>query len=243
MESKEQVARTVRDFVLHPLVSSRPTIPTQDDNIDHIFRDLAKAFNKATSSKGHVKFLTAVDDIFTAYRAECAETHRIPEKTELTYLAGSFSKMTKGRISKEQISQARSIFGRFLCYRDQDESARRKRQNGEEYEGLTTDCHCTGTVQTPCEFFACLNVAEMEFISGFGNIYDDIAEPCIGFVIDTTGSMQVEIEAARSVVLQFMRSQADATTCYLLVPFNDNAGSRALHNLEVYQQGAHYNVK
>ena len=56
---------------------------------------------------------------------------------------------------------------------------------------------------------------------GFGQIVDFENEPCIGFALDTTASMAAEIAAAQRVIRTFLRSQADATTCYIFVPFND----------------------
>ncbi len=82
------------------------------------------------------------------------------------------------------------------------------------------DCECPEIVTRPCEFFACLNPSEVKFIIGFGGIIGR-NEPCIGFVIDTTGSMVEEIAATKRVILTFMASQAEATECYILVPFND----------------------
>ena len=39
--------------------------------------------------------------------------------------------------------------------------------------------------------------------------------------MDATESTSEEIAVARRVILQFIKSQADSTVCYLLVPFND----------------------
>ena len=43
------------------------------------------------------------------------------------------------------------------------------------------------------------------------------------FVIDTTGSMAGEIDAAKQIILNFLASEDNAgeLQCYVLVPFND----------------------
>ena len=45
---------------------------------------------------------------------------------------------------------------------------------------------------------------------------------CLGFAVDTTGSMSNEINATKQVVLSFLQSEEDISTlCYVLIPFND----------------------
>lgn len=137
-------------------------------------------------------------------------------------MAASFREATRRltRIPEERLAEARSIYGRFLCYDERTSTTRRKRQD----IYLPSQCDCPATVTEPCHFFACLDVAVIQFIAGFGNSrgQSGFDSPCIGFIVDTTGSMEAEIAAARDIILQFMRSQADSTYCYVLVPFNDH---------------------
>ena len=224
---REEVVSTLRDTLslFQPTPATRgPARP--DDNIDTVYRDFASVFNRSTSTEGRDRFITAVDEIFSAYRAECAELPSVP--VDFTQLANSFRALTRrlNTITAENITQARAIYGRFLCYNEREESSsglKRKRQTGSFI--ATSSCTrqaCPAIVTNPCQFFACLSVSVFEYIAGFGNVIDDDDDyPCIGFVVDTTGSMSDEIAAARRVILQVMRSQADSTVCYLLVPFND----------------------
>ena len=79
--------------------------------------------------------------------------------------------------------------------------------------GITGDIICT------CEFFKCLDPGDaFKSILGF-----DMDEECLAFVIDTTGSMSGEIDAAKEITLNFLRSEEEIGVlgCYVLVPFND----------------------
>ena len=79
--------------------------------------------------------------------------------------------------------------------------------------GITSDIFCT------CEFFECLDPDDI-FVSILGF---DSDEECLAFVIDTTGSMSGEIDAAKEITLNFLRSEEEIgdAGCYVLVPFND----------------------
>ena len=58
-----------------------------------------------------------------------------------------------------------------------------------------------------------------------GFIKDDLQ--CLAFVVDTTGSMYNEIEAAQEVIQSFIRSEEELNVvgCYILMPFNDYGGT------------------
>lgn len=203
-----------------PMRSSSIPIGGRED-IDDIYRDFARRFNLNVSSSGYDRFVAAVDEIYAAYRNECTHTIGIPSGEDLALLTATFREMMSQlhRIPEERLAQARSIYGKFLCYNERAEPPATTRR-GKRQTNLPTRCSCPAIVTQPCEFFACLNVSVVKFIAGFGNTFGDLA--CIGFIVDTTGSMWEEITAARRIILQFMRSQADSTFCYVLVPFNDH---------------------
>lgn len=193
-----------------------------------------------------------MDEIYATYSEECSGAVDIPDHDRINKLAESFHELTRGlnTISAERLTQARSIYSKFICYNERGNVLVRARRQIDPvsveitigYLPVTTDavtietppgsdataecfnateCVCpeNNNITEPCHFFACLTVSETKFICGFGN--DISEEPCIGFLVDTSGSMREEIAAARRVILQFMKSQANSSVCYLLVSFND----------------------
>lgn len=221
-EDRERLVRNIRNLL--PLNISESGTSDGGD-IDRVYRDLAQTFNRNTSSKGHDRFVAAVDEIFVAYRDECADVTGVPTREDITNLAASFREVKRTLNRAESLTRARSIYGRFLCYNELTELHPTGRAKRQAFIGLPSACvdhGCPELITEPCHFFACLDVSDVVHITGFGNTYESFdSNPCIAFIVDTTGSMAVEIAAARRVVLQFMRSQADSTSCYLLVPFND----------------------
>lgn len=214
-EEKEQVVETIRNllpFELPEPTSSGPESSTSTQ----VYEQLAEFYEESPSTEGHNEFADAIDEIYTAYSMECSESASdIPETADIISLAAIFNELTMGlnSIRKENLTRARDIYGKFLCLQEKAGDSRRKRD--------TSKCDCPESgVSQPCHFFACLEEPVTKFIMGFGNSLAE--QPCIGFIIDTTGSMSAEIAAARRVILQFIKSQADSTWCYLLVPFNDH---------------------
>lgn len=225
MAERVHVARNMRNMLLMNISGTN----VSEEDISNIYEEMAQAFNRNTSATGHDKFVAAIDEIFAAYREECGDRGSMPERVELNNLATAFKRAMSALSQPGKLAQARSIYGRFLCYKNRTRpptagpTSRTKRQDYEDF--LPTSCpdfDCNETVTKPCHFFRCLLMLEVQYIAGFGNVFtSDSSFPCIGFVVDTTGSMGAEIEAARNVILEFMSAQADSTVCYILVPFND----------------------
>ena len=217
-EEKEKVVEAIVNVLPFDL-----PVPKSDSSSQLAYEKLAKHFKQTPSAKGQNEFRAAVDEIYTSYTSECVgDSGDVPGTNDILVLAATFRELTRGlnSIRRDNLTQARDIYGKFLCYEEKRGGARRKRQSADAYN-TPTECECPESgVTEPCHFFACLNVSVIKFISGFGN--SKFEQPCIGFIIDTTGSMWNEIEAARRVILQFIKSQADSTDCYLLVPFNDH---------------------
>ena len=78
---------------------------------------------------------------------------------------------------------------------------RRMRRQDSTCPDSREECKCpeTAIIRCTCEFFACIDrndrltpILGIELDTGVGN-------PCLAFVVDTTGSMATEIEAAVSV--------------------------------------------
>ena len=79
-------------------------------------------------------------------------------------------------------------------------------------------------------FYACIGPGDIQPIFGIGpdvNIYNEnnqltvVSKRCVGFVVDTSGSMGAEISEVRSNIKNFVASEQDLPACYVLVDFND----------------------
>ena len=215
---KEDKERVLENIVLPFKISTT----NEGGQSEQVYEELAHVFNWSVSTEGHDKFVAAVDEIYTAYTTMCEGITDAPGSEAIAGLAASFDEVTKGlnTISIESLSQARSIYGELLCYQEKQNTAGRKKRQDEVVP--PSECACPENITDTCHFFACLSVSVIEHIMGFG--YSELNEPCIGFLVDTSGSMRDEIAAAKRVIFQFIKSQANGTICYLLVPFNDFGG-------------------
>lgn len=84
----------------------------------------------------------------------------------------------------------------------------------------------SGTYISISVFYQCVDSHDLQPIFGFGPIVsagDDliVLKRCIGFVVDTTGSMSHEISYVRQLILNFVDSESTLPACYALVDFND----------------------
>ena len=216
-EDKERVLESI----VQELLPFKISTTNEGGQSELVYEELAHVFNRSASTEGHDKFVAAVDEIYTAYTTVCEGITDVPGSETIAGLAASFDEVTQGlsTISTESLSQARSIYGELLCYQEKQRTTRRKKRQDEVVS--PSECACPEELTEPCHFFACLRlrVSVIKHIMGFGN--SALGQPCIGFLVDTSGSMHDEIAAAKRVILQFIASQADSTVCYLLVPFND----------------------
>ena len=188
---------------------------------EQAYEELSQIFNLPTSTKRLANFRAAVDEINAAYAATCDGLDAAPRVSVLAELARNFRQLTirLNRISKENLARIRDIYGQFLCFEEkvQNRALERVKRQAEE------ECSCPMEITEICHFFACIDVRVTKYITGFAD--DVLGLPCIGFIVDTTGSMGNEIHDAQRVILQFMKSHKNSTVCYLLVPFNDYRSS------------------
>ena len=221
-KEKERVVEAITKLLpikLPPSSSPNPALSLFD-----AYEQLAEVLNSTATPDGFSHFSANVDEISTSYMMECSHLVKyIPGRYNVTALAATFTKSLSSET--RNLTKARSIYGRFLCYNERAQELKRQRIKRQEphkpLDPSTCDTPgCPTTIEEPCHFFNCLNVCDFGLFL-FGNVNDSENEPCIGFLIDTTGSMRDEIESAKVVILQFLKTQQDSAACYILVPFND----------------------
>ena len=221
-EEKEKTVETIAN-----LLPFEVTVSDDEDTSVQVYEKLAEIFSQDISPEGHDEFIAATDEINGAYVEECSRADS-SNRDDIADLKAKFNDLTHilNGLTPEKLTEARSLYGKALCYYEEDkEDIERVKRLADIYDFSTafspSVCDCPEVVSDPCEFFACITIPEVRFIMGFGQVLNSQHDPCIGFALDTTGSMKNETEAAKRVIRTFLRSQADATICYVLVPFND----------------------
>ena len=189
-----------------------------------IYTALTKEFEIEATEEGYGEFVEAVNQVTEAKKAACEGG--IINATDVPRLAREYSTFKDNVI--ENIVQLRDVFGKMLCIKEK-ESHEMRRKKRDSHCPDRSECVCPkatdGTILWDeivcvCEFFVCMD-PEQDLKPLLG-MYD-IAEgpPCLALVVDTTGSMSDEIEAAKEVINNFLRSEEEEPVCYALLPFND----------------------
>lgn len=196
-----------------------------------IYESLAESFDNRTSDVGFNEFLESLSEIAISETISCTYSSDFLDVSEL---ASNFANVTLSQVlAGESLRQIRIILGEILCA----ESMEKRSLTGVDCPSRG-DCICppdglSASIMCTCEIFACLDVEDhLGPIFGFSNV---VQEPCIAFVVDTTGSMAEEIAAIRTAIVNFLTSEGavNELRCYILVPFNDRG---SVDNSKYYTQ-------
>ena len=215
--------------IFNTTVYSHPNSTTEPVSvIEVVYTSLSEKFDVKPSETRFNSFVEAVTEISTIEEEACSgdavRSEDIPRL--VNEFKHAFSRPSRSR----DLAAIRSVYGKMLCIKRQvgSTSRRRKRETpGDPLELCPdgVDCECPpggldGDIVCPCQFFRCLDPDD-HLKPIFGFVADAIQ--CLAFVIDTTGSMETKISAAKKIILEFVRSEEDVGEwgCYMLVPFND----------------------
>ena len=199
------------------------------------YNALAESFDARPDVAGYNKFVEAVNEISLAQAEACNDPTFLPTIELISKLAAEFENATFG--PDVDLTKARSTFGKLFCLNTREENVgesvcRRRQANNDKCKDVTCskDALDEGLdkVGSIFEFFACLqsksreNIGQLGPVFGFASVIGSDDEH-LAFVIDITGSMAGEIEAAKQIILNFLASEDNAgeLQCYVLVPFND----------------------
>ena len=231
-EARYEVTITVIEAIAPAIlenITSRLDSNTSD-SLGIVYTVLAESFGFRVSESGFNEFTNAVDTISIAQDEACGSASTI-SANDAPRLIQEFQDDLERE--EQDLTLLRSLYGQLLCIDSGNinSPARKRRQSSCPQR---PDCTCpdggldAGIFSCSCEFFACLEGDEdvLRPILGFSNLESQ----CLAFVIDTTGSMSEEIEAARNIILNFVRSeeQIGVRGCYVLVPFNDIGPDNAM---------------
>ena len=185
-----------------------------------IYTALAEKFEIEATVEGYINFVEAVNQVTAAKKKAC-EGGSI-NATDVPRLARENGILKDNVI--ENIVQLREVFGKMLCIKEKESHEKKRRKR----DSHCLECKCPkkdgavlwDEIVCMCEFFACMDPKQdLKPMLGMYDIKDQL--PCLALVVDTTGSMWEEIEAAKEVIHNFLGSERDEPGCYALLPFND----------------------
>ena len=196
---------------------------TDEPPLKVAYRAIAKEFKVEATDEGYGNFAEAVSVVSEAKEVACEGGGSV-SAADVTRLAREYRTL-KENVQKN-IAQLRNIFGKMLCISERDNERRRRKRQESECP-TRDDCKCPTSgvfgVNCVCEFFTCLDPDDdLRPILGLYDIdLGDLGFPCLALVVDTTGSMGEEIDAAKVVIRNFLSSEEDGPGCYILQRFND----------------------
>ena len=187
-----------------------------------IYAAIVEEFEVEATDEGFSNFTAAITEITEAKTAACEGEDSVSE-ADIPRLGREYRAL-RGDIERN-IARIRDIFGKMLCLSDKGHEERRRKRQGFTCPEYGDPCSCPPEEEIicVCEFFACLSAEDdIMPILGIADVYvDDMGYPCLAIAVDTTGSMWQEIAAAKEVIRNFLSSEKDGPSCYVLQPFND----------------------
>lgn len=208
----KEVINIVQSTVLQVPIES-----LQDGGTDSttLYLAITAAHNVTTSEQGFTNFVEAMDTITDAYLTACygLETDK-PSLEDAPDLLNTFLTLLTNH---SNITMMRQLYGKLLCLNDFTNSDRRKRNAA---------CANVPDVKS---LYDCLDPEEIGcifYLKSYCNNADpsDLKEAinCIGFIVDTSGSMGEEIAAVRDIVYYLIAAHENRLTlCYILVTFSN----------------------
>lgn len=207
-------------------LNTASTHVSEDPDLRNIYTAIAKHFGRTASEAGYKRFLEAVNEVSVAKMEAC--NNRSPDHSNRSQLLQEFAIAYQLEDKSSQHS-VRSRFGKLLCHDSTEQSRVRRDTLSLDVDSRKCECPPGGINGTDwskfesCDFYACLTDGQIFQRIFFTDEYKLIDYQCLAFVIDTTGSMSQEVNTAKRVILDFVRSEQEIGVdgCYILVPFND----------------------
>ena len=186
------------------------------------YAGITKKLKVEATEEGLSNFTEAVTRIADAKEAECASSGAVG--TEAIARLGAEFKSLSGDVVKN-VDEIRDIFGKMLCLSEKTRRVMRWKRQG-SCPDSRGPCTCPSVVTCTCHFFACIDPGDiLKPILGI-DLDTGVGNPSLAFVVDTTNSMTREINSAKAVVNDYMRSEGAGPQCYVLQPFNDLRNGR-----------------
>ena len=199
-----------------------PASNPDDSMLRSLYESLAESFDNLTSATGFSNFIEAVNEIALAEAIACSSS----ELLNVSELASDFANSLSLNITDESLRETRITLGEILCAESMEQSSLSDMECPSRGNCVCPPEGIGITISCTCQFFACLETEldRLGPVFGFSNFSSPASQgTCIAFIVDTTGSKADEIDAVRTVIEDFLRSEeaSNELRCYILVPFND----------------------
>lgn len=216
-----------------------PGLPTNranegPSNTTALYVALTASLNITATAEGLSNFSMVLDVITDSYFKSCYGS--VDERPTIEESQAILNEFVTILDNQTDYTRAREIFGRLLCLQnfgtspnDTSSSSRKKRADVDLLACARTssirklyDC-LDQQDQLDCIF----NINRFRRCPGRGpnsptSSQSSQRNNCLGFVVDTTGSMSEELAHVKTVIQRFIASEENGLTfCYVLVPFND----------------------
>ena len=213
----ERVRNATRD-VINQIQSDVLQVPIEsleaDTNITTLYSTIAKSFNITESDEGLANFVEALNVITDAYLSACYGLEEDkPTVEDAPELLNTFLTLLSNR---SNFTTIRQLYGKLLCLKNftSSDNSQKRRRNVE----------CANAVDIK-ELYECLDPTEIGCIFHLQKHCEkdyNLYKNCLGFIVDTSGSMGDEIDEVRKIVHHFVAAHEDQLTlCYILVTFSD----------------------
>ena len=219
-------ARIIADILPGFSISGRDISDhsVRDSILREVYTNVSKHYERRVTEGGYRQFLEATNEISVAKEEACRNASRITSQS--LKVIQEFVDVYKMNESTHSI---RSVYGKLLCLNStlntnsSKASRKRRASEGDECKCPPRGFDSNFTSCDFCDFYACLTDDLFEEI--FFKSHFNVDYQCLAFIIDTTASMTMEINTAKDVILNFVRSEQDIGSygdgCYMLVEFND----------------------
>ena len=193
-----------------------------------LYSAIANASNVTKSEKGMQNFNTALNEITDSYFIACQGSNQQFDNNTLKQFLEHVMNFTDGKSVRED-------YGKLLCSQQQSgrilDVSKPTNKQRRSTSSSVLDCASSPTIQElqdcldPFDVWPCIFNIDPTRGDCPQSTTQTEARNCLAFVVDTTGSMADEIDAARQIIRQFIQSEENILTfCYVLVAFNDYNG-------------------
>ena len=228
----EKVKNATRD-VIRIVQSAALKVPIESLNENAInsstaYSAVAAGHGVNESKEGFTNFAEALDVMINAHVAACYGLEEDkPAVDDAPELLNTFLSLLS---EKSNFTTLRQLFGKLICLKNFNSENDLKRKR---------NIQCASSHDI-IEFYNCLNPNDTACIFYLNSICksEDATDlkksiNCLGFMVDTSGSMGPEISAVRDIVNHFVAAQENyLTLCYLLVTFSDSG--KYAQNIQSY---------
>ena len=210
-----------RDAATDDMISGLSSILGSGATTSEVFSSLAASHGVANTPEGMEDFMMALDTISEGYFKACyGPDDEKPTVADAPDLLDTFLEVLEDRSDPTAI---RNLYGRLSClgnfkYTSTSASSCKRRAPCATESDIKALYDCLGPDSRKCIFHL-----DSECSDAVVDYPNEPPVDCLGFVVDTTGSMIEEIVEMRAFIANFIQAnENNQTLCYTLVTFNDN---------------------